>query len=156
MSLEKIYFALWIRRKLGKKEFLKLYIVLLRAELNCTIYGSQMGQLAGASLVATWKANVRFQKFFFPSFCIHSKSKIFFSQRHVLSTPFLSKNSRGELHASRKVGNEFPHMSEEKEHQRAFQSTLFARNTTFFKWHSILLHWSPYDGIERDYSKSPL
>ena len=42
MSLEKIYFALWIRKKLGKKEFLKLYIVLLRAELNYTIYASRI------------------------------------------------------------------------------------------------------------------
>ena len=49
MSLEKIYFALWIRRKLEKKEFLKLYIVLLRAELNCTNDASWMGQVAGAS-----------------------------------------------------------------------------------------------------------
>ena len=49
MSLEKMYFALWIRRKLLKKEFLKSYIVLLRAELSCTIYASQMGQSAGAS-----------------------------------------------------------------------------------------------------------
>ena len=31
MSLEKINFALWIKTKLGKKEFLKLYIVLLKA-----------------------------------------------------------------------------------------------------------------------------
>ena len=42
-----------IRRKSGKKEFLKSYIVLLRAELNCTIYASRMGQSAGASQVAT-------------------------------------------------------------------------------------------------------
>ena len=49
MSLEKIYFAPWIRRKLGKKEFLKSHIVLLRAELNSTIDVSWMGQSAGAS-----------------------------------------------------------------------------------------------------------
>ena len=35
--------------KLGKTEFLKLYIVLLRAELNCTIKASWMGQVAGVS-----------------------------------------------------------------------------------------------------------
>ena len=35
--------------KLGKKEFLKSYIVLLRAELNCTIKASRMGQAASAS-----------------------------------------------------------------------------------------------------------
>ena len=39
------------------------------------------------------KANVRFQKFFFPCFCIHSQSKIYFFQKHVLPTPYLSKNS---------------------------------------------------------------
>ena len=49
MSMEKIYFTLLIKTKLGKKEFLKLYIVLLRAELNCTIKASQMGRAAGAS-----------------------------------------------------------------------------------------------------------
>ena len=80
--------------KAGEKEFLKSYIVLLRAELNCTIYASQMGRSAGASSVATRKANVQFQKFFFPCFCVHSLSKIHFFQRHVLPTPFLSKNSR--------------------------------------------------------------
>ena len=47
--LEKIYFTLLIKTKLGKKEFLKLYIVLLRAGLNCTIYASRMGRSAGAS-----------------------------------------------------------------------------------------------------------
>ena len=36
MSLEKIYFALWIRRKLGKREFLKLYIGLLSCHLTST------------------------------------------------------------------------------------------------------------------------
>ena len=35
--------------KLGKKEFLKSYIVLLRAELNCIIKDSRMGRAAGAS-----------------------------------------------------------------------------------------------------------
>ena len=49
MSLEKIYFTLLMKTKIGKKEFLKSYIVLLRAELNCTVYAGQMGQLAGAS-----------------------------------------------------------------------------------------------------------
>ena len=44
MSLGKIYFTLLIKTKLGKKEFLKSYIALLRAELNCTIYASQMGR----------------------------------------------------------------------------------------------------------------
>ena len=58
--------------KLGEKEFLKLYIVLLRAELNCTNNASWMCQVAGASKVTTRKVNVRFQKFFFPCFCIHS------------------------------------------------------------------------------------
>ena len=48
MSLENIYFAPWMRKKLGKKEFLKLYIVLLRVKLNCNIYASQMGQSASA------------------------------------------------------------------------------------------------------------
>ena len=71
MSLEKICFALWIRRRLGKKEFFKSYCVLLRAELNCTKYASQTSRLAGSSLVATGKANVRFQKFFFTCLCIH-------------------------------------------------------------------------------------
>ena len=94
MSLEEIYFSLWIRNKLGEKEFLKLYIVLLRAELNCTIYASRMGRSVGASLVATWKSNVRFQKFSFPCFYIYSSKKIFFFQGHVLPTPFLSKNSK--------------------------------------------------------------
>ena len=42
-SLEKIYFALWIKTKLGKKEFLKSYIVLLTAELNCTNTASRKG-----------------------------------------------------------------------------------------------------------------
>ena len=43
------------------------------------------------------KANVRFQKFFSPCFCIHSYSEIYFFQRLVLPTPFLSKNSRCEV-----------------------------------------------------------
>ena len=72
MSLEKIYFALWISRKLWKKEFLKSYIVLLRAELNCTIYASRMGWAGVASYVASQKSNVRFQKLIFPWFCLHS------------------------------------------------------------------------------------
>ena len=72
-------------------EFLKSFI---RADLNCTIYASRMGRLACASQVATRKANVQFQKFFFPCFCIHSQSKIYFFQRHVLPNQFLSKNSR--------------------------------------------------------------
>ena len=49
MSLEKICFALCIGRKLGEKEFLKSYIVLLRAKLNCIIYASRMGWSASAS-----------------------------------------------------------------------------------------------------------
>ena len=47
--------------KIRKKEFLKLYIVLLRAELNCTIEVSRKGRVAGVSK----KENVRFQKLFF-------------------------------------------------------------------------------------------
>ena len=58
MSLEKIYFALWIRRELGKIEF-----------WNCTLS-------------------------FFSWFCMHSQSKIYFFQRHVLPIPFQSQNSR--------------------------------------------------------------
>ena len=53
MSLEKTYFTLLIKTKLEKKEFLNSYIVLLRAELNCTIKVSQMGQAASASWVAS-------------------------------------------------------------------------------------------------------
>ena len=49
MSQKKIYFTLLIKTNLGKKEFLKLYIVLLRAELNCTNKASRMGLAAGAS-----------------------------------------------------------------------------------------------------------
>ena len=97
MSLEKIYFDLQMRRKLGKIEFLILYIVLLRVELKCTIYASRMGLSAGASQVAIQRANVQFQKFFFACFCTHSQSKIYFFQGHVLPTPFLSKNSRCDL-----------------------------------------------------------
>ena len=46
--------------------------------------------------MAIQKANVRFQKLFFPCFCIHLQSKIYFFQRHILPTPFLSKNSQNE------------------------------------------------------------
>ena len=50
MSLEKTYSTLLIKKELGKKEFLKSYIVLLRSEeLNCTIRAGQMGQAADAS-----------------------------------------------------------------------------------------------------------
>ena len=35
--------------EIREKEFFKLYIVLLRAELNCTIYASRMGRSAFAS-----------------------------------------------------------------------------------------------------------
>ena len=50
MSLEEIYFTLLTNTKLGRKEFLKSYIVLLRAELNCAIKASLMGWAAGGSL----------------------------------------------------------------------------------------------------------
>ena len=66
------------RDELGEKEFFKSYIVLLREELTCTINSSMSGPAAGASKVAAWRANVWFQKFFFPWFCLHLKSKIYF------------------------------------------------------------------------------
>ena len=51
------------------------------------------GPVGWCQLGGNLKGNVQFQKFFFPCFCIHSQSKIYFFQRHVLPTPFLSKNS---------------------------------------------------------------
>ena len=45
---QKIFFAPWVKTKLGEKEFLKSYTVLLRAELTCTIKSSQTGRVAGA------------------------------------------------------------------------------------------------------------
>ena len=37
------------KEKIGEEKFLELYIVLLRAELNCTIYASPMDRPASAS-----------------------------------------------------------------------------------------------------------
>ena len=47
------------REKIREKEFLKSYIVLLRARLNSNNYASRMCWSADASWVATQKANVR-------------------------------------------------------------------------------------------------
>ena len=66
MSLEKIFNTLLIVTKSEKNEFLKLYSIPLRVELNCTIKASWMGRAASASYVASRKANIRFQKFYFP------------------------------------------------------------------------------------------
>jgi len=93
MFLEKIYFALWIRRKLEKKEFLKSYIVLLRAKLNCTIYASQMGLLAGASQVATRKAGPMydFKNSFFLAFIYIHRAKYIFSRDMFCPPHFWAK-----------------------------------------------------------------
>ena len=50
VSLEKKYFALLIKTKLGKKEILKSYIVLLRAELNCKLTLYQVPNIRGMKL----------------------------------------------------------------------------------------------------------
>ena len=52
--------AVPIKKTLGKREFLKSYVVLLRAELNCNNKASQMGQAGGADQVTTREANLQF------------------------------------------------------------------------------------------------
>ena len=83
MCLEKVYFTLSSKTKLSEKEVLKLYIVLLRAELTCTIKSSLIGRAAIASYVVVCKSNVGFQKLFFLWLCLHSKSKIYFFQEYI-------------------------------------------------------------------------
>ena len=80
MSLEKIYFSLWTRRKLGKKEFLKSYIVLLRVELKCTIYASQMGR---QPVLVRWqlaRPMYDFKNSFFLAFVHINRAKYIFSR----------------------------------------------------------------------------
>ena len=45
-------------------------------------------------LLVKWQLKRPMYEFKIPCFCIHSQSKIYFFQRHVLPTPFLSKNSQ--------------------------------------------------------------
>ena len=92
MSLEKIHFVLLMKTKLGKKEFLKLYIVLLRAELNCTIKASWMGRAASGIS----KGQCTISKIIFPLILSAFIEQNIFFLRHVLPTPFLRKNSRCE------------------------------------------------------------
>ena len=47
--IKKLYFTLSKKTKLGEKEFLKSYIVFLKAQMTCTIKSSQTDQAAGAS-----------------------------------------------------------------------------------------------------------
>ena len=52
---------------------------------------------AGQLVLVRWQLKrpmYDFKNSFFPWFCMHSQSKIYSFQKHVLPTPFLSKNSR--------------------------------------------------------------
>ena len=80
MSLEKINFALWIKTKLGKKEFLKLYIVLLKAGLNCTFMPAKR---AGWTVLVRWQLKrtmYDLKNYFSPAFVYIHRAKYIFSR----------------------------------------------------------------------------
>ena len=78
MSLEKTYSTLLIKTKLGKKEFLKSYINLLRAELSCTITAAEWARWP---VLARWhleRTMYDFKNSLFTNFLLVHEAKYFF------------------------------------------------------------------------------
>ena len=87
MSLEKKYFALRLRRKLGKKEFLKSCIVLLRAELTAPFMPAEW---AGQPVLLSWQLErpiCDFKNYFSPAFVYIHIAKYVFS-RDMFCLPY--------------------------------------------------------------------
>ena len=80
-SWKKSIFLKWIKTRLGERKFLKSFILLLRAVLTCTI--NPAWQTWWLVRMAAQKANVRYQKFLFAWYCIHSYSKTYFLQEGI-------------------------------------------------------------------------
>ena len=94
MSLEKIYFALYMFIKAKEKNFLKRYICLSSCHLTSTGKPAHLAGMNGAVQLGPQNDITGFQKFLLPLFSPYSQSKIYFFQRHVLPVPFQSLNSR--------------------------------------------------------------